>query len=203
MFDNVKGESWELVRKGALSEKIPEVFNCEWYLGIYRVVHGKDGRKIQSHAANTGTIEKLTNPFGFAVSVACRWCGIVSFGLEEVDEVLGHRSAQCGATFWRRREQRGRVDGSSLFGWLLINAPGISGATVGWNLFLVSERGVMASSGPRTLILVGSLLRLLSVRGVSRSSPLSNGSRPKSILIPAASRCSFSLRERFRACSLA
>lgn len=68
--------------------------------------------------------------------------------------------------------------------------------------------GVVASGGPRALILVGSILRLLSVRGVCPGPLLlSNGSQSKSISIPAARRrsCtgSFSLRKRFRARLLA
>lgn len=49
--------------------------------------------------------------------------------------------------------------------------------------------GVVASGGPRALILVGSILGLLSVRGVCPGPLLlSNGSQSKSISIPAARR---------------
>lgn len=49
--------------------------------------------------------------------------------------------------------------------------------------------GVVASGGPRALILVGSILGLLSVHGVCPGPLLlSNGSQSKSISIPAARR---------------
>lgn len=129
---------------------------------------------------------------------------------------FGHRPARRGATSWRRRKQKGRVGGTSLslplslsFWTVVGKRQEFLGPQAAGTSCPCPTGGVVASGGPRALILVGSILGLLSVRGVCPGPLLlSNGSQSKSISIPAARRRSrtgsFSLRKRFRAraCSL-
>jgi len=84
---------------------------------IYWVVHKRDrtiGRKILSHMVND-TMENSdeTRVLRSAVYQCARRRGIVGLSLRRSTR-FGHWPARRGATSWRRRKQKGRVDGSSL-----------------------------------------------------------------------------------------
>lgn len=198
-------------KESVFFKKIPEVFNCEWYLFNW-VVHGRDGtvgHKVLSRAAND-TMEKLTNQSRVLRCVACRWCGIVQF----VGPRGGRQGSRAPVGAMRRDvSASARAKGSSRR-FLSLRMAVDKRARNFWShgrlkplaRIRAEASWPRADSGlpyPRKI----AFATFVGAQYVPVLIPLSNGSRPKSILIPAAGRCSstgsFSLRERFRACSLA
>lgn len=160
------------------------------------VVHERDravGRKVLSHVAND-TMEKLTSPSRVLRAAAYPATQHRRVRGDRRDLGTGRRDAarRLGVGASKRGESTGTsfsLSRSLSLRMVVGKRQEFLGPQPAGTSCPCPTGGVVASGGPQALILVGSILGLLSVRGV-RPGPLllSNGSQSKSISIPAARR---------------